>query len=69
MSAAIWAKLVSSPWPCGEVPVYTVADPLGWTRTIADSQKAAWSPTPCGPTARDGARPHTSTQVEKPTPR
>jgi hypothetical protein len=21
MSPAIWAKLVSSPWPCGEVPV------------------------------------------------
>ena len=47
----------------------TVADPDGCTRTMADSQKAAWRPTPCGPTAREGASPQTSTQVEKPTPR
>ena len=47
----------------------TVADPDGCTRTIADSQYPAWSPTPCGPTTRDGASPHTSTYVEKPTPR
>ena len=45
-SAAICAKLVSSPWPCGEVPVNTVADPDGCTRTMADSQNAAWRPTP-----------------------
>ena len=35
--------------PCRRSP-----SPVGVTRTFADSQKAAWRPTPCGPTARDG---------------
>ena len=60
-SATICAKPVSWPCPCGEAPVYTVAVPDGCTRTIADSQKPAWMPTPLGPTARDGARPQIST--------
>ena len=53
-SATIWAIVVSRPWPWGEVPVHTVAVPDAWTRTMADSQKPAWMPTPLGPTARDG---------------
>ena len=34
-SATIWAKVVSWPWPCGEMPVKTVTSPLGSTRTVA----------------------------------
>jgi hypothetical protein len=59
-SAAIWAMLVSRPCPWGEVPVNTVTEPDGWTRTTADSQKPAWIPTPPGPTTREGARPQIS---------
>src|SRR5262249_56608621 len=35
MSATIWANDVSSPWPCGEMPVSTVTLPVGSTRTVA----------------------------------
>ena len=59
-SATICAIVVSRPWPCGEVPVKTVTEPDGCTRTTADSQKPAWMPTPLGPTTRDGARPQIS---------
>src|SRR3954466_7505343 len=54
-SATICAIVVSRPWPCGEVPLNTVTEPDGCTRTTADSQKPAWMPTPPGPTAREGA--------------
>ena len=36
-SATIWAKVVSCPCPCGEMPVITVTVPLGSTRTLLDS--------------------------------
>ena len=52
--------LVSSPCPWGEVPVNTVTDPDGCTRTTADSQNPAWMPTPPGPTTREGASPQIS---------
>ena len=53
-SAAICAKLVSSPCPCGEQPVSTVTLPDGSTRTDALSQP------PAG-TAGEGPRPQIST--------
>src|ERR1022692_4047529 len=40
-SAAIWAKVVSSPWPCGEVPVMTVTLPDGSILTVALSHPPA----------------------------
>ena len=56
----ICANAVSSPWPCGDVPVNTVTPPVKCTRTIADSQKAGLQADPLGPTTRDGARPQIS---------
>ena len=47
----------------------TVTDPVGWTRTSADSYRPMPRPNPLGPTARDGARPQISVYVEKPIPR
>jgi len=40
-SAAIWAKVVSSPWPCGEAPVITVTAPDGSILTVALSHPPA----------------------------
>src|SRR5919106_2975176 len=57
-SAAIWAKVVSWAWPCGEVPVTTSTLPSGNTRTVAASQPPATYPTE--PSHRDGASPHIS---------
>ena len=34
-SAAIWAKMVAVPWPCGESPVWTVIWPDGSMMTRA----------------------------------
>ena len=34
-SATIWAKVVSWPWPWLWVPVNTVTEPVGLTRTLA----------------------------------
>ena len=34
---ASWAKAVSCPWPCGEVPVSTVTVPSAFTSTEANS--------------------------------
>ena len=68
-SATICAKPVSWPWPCGEAPVNTVTEPVGCTRTSADSYRPMPRPKPLGPTARDGARPQISVYVEKPMPR
>ena len=36
-SATNWAKVVSWPWPWLWAPVKIVTDPVGWTRTSADS--------------------------------
>ena len=36
-SAMIWANVVSWPWPWEWVPVNTVTEPVGLTRTVADS--------------------------------
>ena len=52
-SATIWAKVVSWPWPCGEMPVVTVTVPLGSTRTVALSK---------------GPKPQISVKVTMPTP-
>jgi len=49
--------------------VYSVALPLAWTRTVADSQPPPWSPKPLGPTMRDGALPQISVYVQNPMPR
>jgi hypothetical protein len=38
------AKVVSSPWPCGEAPMNAWTFPVGWTRTIALSQSPPWKP-------------------------
>ena len=40
-SAAIWAKVVSSPCPWGEAPVMTVTLPVGSILTVALSQPPA----------------------------
>ena len=69
LSAAICANAVSSPWPCGLVPVYTVTAPVTCTRTSADSHMPVCRPKPPGPTTRLGARPQISVQVQKPMPR
>ena len=37
VSATIWAKVVSWPWPWLCEPVKMVTEPVGWTRTSADS--------------------------------
>jgi hypothetical protein len=49
--------------------VYSVTDPLAWTRTVADSQPPPCRPNALGPTARDGALPQISVYVLKPMPR
>ena len=59
-SATICASVVSSPWPCGDVPVKTVTAPVMCTRTIADSHRPVCRPKPDGPVTRDGARPQIS---------
>jgi len=69
LSATIWANAVSWPWPWPDVPVYAVTAPVLWTRTIADSQPPACTPTPSGPVIRDGASPQISVYVENPIPR
>src|SRR5207245_697586 len=61
-SATIWAKAVSSPWPCGLVPVSTVILPDVSTRTVALSQ-------PGMGVVLDGPTPAVSMKVEKPIPR
>ena len=45
-SAAIWASVVSSPWPCEVTPVNTVTRPAASTRTVAPSN----GPTPVSST-------------------
>ena len=40
-SATICAKVVSSPWPCGDAPVITVTLPVGSIFTVALSQPPA----------------------------
>src|SRR5437870_5006396 len=61
-SATIWAKAVSSPWPCGLVPVSTVILPDVSTRTVALSQ-------PGMGVVLDGPTPAVSMKVETPIPR
>src|SRR5438093_940895 len=48
-----WAKVVSSPWPCGLEPVSTVTLPVGCMRTTALSQRPPWKP--IAPPAAAGA--------------
>ena len=48
-SATICAIVVSSPCPCGEVPVNTVTAPVMCTRTIADSHRPVCRPKPGRP--------------------
>ena len=53
-----WANVVSCPCPWLCVPVSTSTEPVGFTRTSADSHKP--TPQPSEPTACDGAMPHAS---------
>src|SRR5487761_509068 len=48
------AKVVSWPWPWAWVPVKTSTEPVGLTRTSADSHKP--TPAPSWPTSDDGAQ-------------
>ena len=66
-SATICAKVVSSPWPCGDEPMKTCALPLGWKRTIALSHNPPWNPT--APATCEGPSPQISTYIETPMPR
>src|SRR3972149_216318 len=52
-SAAIWAKAVSLPCPCGVAPVMTTTLPVGWHRLVAASPP----PPPHGPPPASGPPP------------
>src|SRR5215475_14852253 len=52
------AKVVSCPCPCAWLPVSTSTEPVGLTRTSADSHKP--TPAPSEPTTADGATPQAS---------
>ena len=52
------AKVVSWPWPWLWQPVSTSTEPVGLTRTSADSHRP--TPAPSEPTACDGAMPQAS---------
>ena len=53
-----WAKVVSWPWPWLCEPVSTSTEPVGLTRTSADSHRP--TPAPSEPTAALGAMPQAS---------
>ena len=57
-SATSWANVVSCPCPWLWQPVNTSTEPVGLTRTSADSHRP--TPAPSEPTALDGAMPHAS---------
>ncbi len=57
-SETSWAKVVSCPCPWLCEPVSTSIDPVGFTRTSADSHRP--TPAPSDPTACDGAMPQAS---------
>src|SRR5215470_9258098 len=57
-SATSWANVVSWPWPWLCDPVSTSTEPVGLTRTSADSHRP--TPAPSEPTALDGAMPQAS---------
>ena len=57
-SATSCAKVVSCPWPWLWLPVKTVTEPVGWTRTSAVSYKPARAPS--APATFEGAIPQAS---------
>ena len=66
VSATICAKVVSWPWPWECVPVQTITEPVGVTRTCADSTRPM--PPVAGAVAAEGPNPQISIHVESPMP-